>query len=46
MLITNCTLHPSTICCVQDRISEVSCWDWGMYLATSSEHDDGIEDVV
>lgn len=20
-------------------------WDWGLYLGTSSEHDDGIDDV-
>lgn len=46
MLITNCSIHPSTIFWVQSRTSEVLSWDWGMYLASSSEHDDGIENVL
>ena len=45
MLRTNCDHHPSTICWVQDRTSEVLSWDWGLYLATSTEHDDGIDGV-
>jgi hypothetical protein len=45
MLRTNCDHHPSTICWVQDRTSEVLSWDWGLYLASSAEHDDGIDDV-
>jgi hypothetical protein len=32
---------------VQKKMSpkDSFCWDWGLYLASSSEHDDGIRDV-